>query len=185
MTYSNSVQNAGVEVAAQVVERALGGAVGRAGGLVVQPAVWVATGTAPDAADAMLYGAGAAGTLASSAILSGAGLVVGVFKAFMDDRIQTLVNEAKRDEPSVYRGGIAPLGDYSFWASDNHIQAMTIAAAGGVAWKHRNGALMFIRDANGRLVCDYTPRSAVEIYRPELPLQSGGNGGVRWSHRRV
>ncbi len=188
MTYKNSVTGIGTEVAAQSVSKAVGrvaGATkGSAAGLIVQPVVWVATDTAPDAGDSFLYGVGVAATLAGSALLAGAGFVTGMIKAAVDDHTQSLVDEAKLDEPKEVRGGIFPLGDYDFWASDNDIQAMTIASYGGVVWKHKNGALCFIRDAKGRLVCDYDPKSWVAQYRPLLPLKKGSKDGrVRWHHR--
>jgi len=185
MPYSNSVQNAGSEVAALVVERAIGGTRGTVASLLVQPAIWAATRTVPDAADTFIYAAGALGTIAQRTLLSVPGMITGAWKGYLDDRTQQLVDEAKQDEPATYRRGIAPLGDYNFWASNNHNQAMTIASAGGVVWKHPNGALMFIRDARGLLVCDYEPAKWREIYRPVLPLQDAPTGrGVRWTHRR-
>ncbi len=184
MTYKNSVTNIGVTVAAEsvtrVVGKAAGAAKGSAAGLVVQPVVWVATGTAPDAGDSFLYGVGAAAALVGSALLAGAGVVTGIIKAAVDDHTQSLVDEAKLDEPKYARDGIFPLGDYSFWASDNEIQAYTIASFGGVVWKHKNGALCFIRDAKGHLVSDYDPVGWKRQYRPQLPLKAGTKGRVQW-----
>ncbi|MEM6483574.1 MAG: hypothetical protein AAF662_01130 [Pseudomonadota bacterium] len=196
MTFRNSVTNAGVEVAANRVESALGSAVtrtagrrlgaaaGRAGGLLVQPAVWVITGSGPDAADTFLYGAGVVGTIVGSAATATAGFVTGMVKAVMDDRMQTLVDEAKQEEPARYRPGIAPIGDFSFWANNNTEQIGAIEEVGGVVWRHRNGALLFARDAHGRLVCDYEPQSYVEKWFPRLPLQRGSNGGLRHTRAR-
>jgi len=187
MTYKNSVTNIGVTVGAESVTRAVGKVAGStkgsAAGLIVQPVVWVATGTAPDAGDGFLYGVGVVAALAGSALLAGAGAVTGIIKAAVDDHTQSLVDEAKLDEPAYARDGIFPLGDYSFWASDNEIQAMTIASYGGVVWKHKNGALCFIRDAKGHLVCDYEPKSWVKQYRPQLPLKAGSKGRVKWDYR--
>ena len=98
----------------------------------------------------------------------------------MDDHTQTLVDAAKQGEPANKRNGIYPVGDYSFWASGGHIQAMKIASMGGVAWEHENGAYMFIKDANGLAVCDFRPRSYKTLYAPVLPLQRRGDG-VLWS----
>lgn len=134
MTYVISLTNTGVEVAAQVVERATG----------------------PDA---------------------------GAIKAAVDDHTQSLVDEARPDDPDRYRGGFFPLGDFNFRASDNAIRAMTIASYGGAVRCHRNGARCFIRDARGRLVCDYQPQGWVETYYPILPLTAGTERGrMRWSH---
>lgn len=185
MTYSNTMQGVGVEVAAKVVERVAGGGLrGSAVGLLVQPAVWAATGTAPDAADVFLYGTGAAGVVAGATVAVPA-LLVGMLKGYMDDRTQTLVDEAKLSEPALYRDGIQPLGNFGFWANDNSTQAAVIASYGGVAWQHPNGALCFIRDANGRLVSDYEPAAFTWVYCPELPLVAAGNGRVRWYVRRT
>lgn len=186
MTYDNSVQVAGSAVAAMVLERAMGGTKGTVAGFLVQPAVWVATRSGPDAVDTFTYAASAFRLIVRSArALSIPTLLTSAVKAYVDDETQTLVDEAKKDEPLKYRPGIFPLGDYSFWARGGLIQAMTIAHAGGVVWKHPNGALMFIRDWRGLLVCDYEPATWKEVYKPALPLRKGSNGkGVSWNHIR-
>ena len=177
MTVRNSATNAGATVAALSVERALGGMRGGVAGLVVQPAVWALTGTTPDAGDAFIYGASAAGVFSS--LLAAPAIVVGVVKAAVDDATQTLVDQAKAGEDEGVRDGIYSVGDYSFAASGGHIQAMTIASAGGVAWQHPNGVYLFIKDKNGLPVCDFRPRVFRQIYAPELPLRPVG-GGFAW-----
>lgn len=181
MTVRNSATNAVSTVAAIAVEAAIGGARGSVAGLAVQPVVWVVTDTVPDAGDAFTYVATGIGGLVSLG-WAVPGIVTGVIKAAVDDHTQTLVDEAKQDEPGHVRAGMYPLGDYSFWASGGHIQAMTIATAGGVVWQHPNGAYIFVKDANDLLVCDYRPQRSQRIYRPLLPLQRAGNG-VRWTSR--
>lgn len=180
MSVRNSATNIIVTVSSEGVSRALGSGVrGGVAGLVIQPAVWIATGSGPDAADTFIYGTGVAGVVAG-AILTVPAIVTGVVKAAVDDHTATLVEEVKQGEPARYRDGIHPVDDYSFFASGGHIQAMTIAAAGGVAWEANNGVYCFIRDANEKLVCDYRPASCRRLYAPLLPIQKVGNG-VRWS----
>lgn len=180
MVGSNTATNAGVEVAAFSVSRALGGGVrGGVAGLVVQPVVWAVTGNGPDAADSFIYGMGAIG-VAAGAILAIPAAVTGVVKALVDDHTQELVARAKLDEPLAVRGGIFCVDEFSFAASGGHIQSMTIASSGGVAWQHPNGVYLFLRDAAGLPVCDYRPRSFTRIYKPLIPLQPAGDG-VRWT----
>ncbi|QDC09126.1 hypothetical protein FHY55_07675 [Oceanicola sp. D3] len=181
MTAKNSITNVLVTVTSEGVTRALGSGVrGGVAGLVVQPAVWIATGSGPDAGDTVIYGAGVAGVVAG-AILAVPAMVTGVVKAAVDDHTATLVDEVRKEEPEKYRQAILGTDDYSYWASNNHITAMTIAAAGGVAWKAKNGVYCFIRDAKGHLVCDYRPKSYESLYFPMLPLKKVGNG-FQWSY---
>ena len=185
MTIRNSATNTGVTVAAESISRVLGGGVrGGLAGLVVQPAVWVATGSGPDAGDAFIYGTGAVGVFAGSLVAIPA-IITGAIKAAVDDHTQTLVDEAKLGERQQVRNGILPVGDYDFWASARHIQSMEIASRGGVAWQHPNGAYMFIKDANGYPVADFRPNVYSRIYHPHLPLRIARPGRVRWtSHQR-
>ncbi|MBS8225078.1 hypothetical protein [Vannielia litorea] len=181
MSADNSITNVLVTVTSEGVSRALGGGVrGGVAGLVVQPAVWIATGTGPDAGDTVIYGAGVAGVVAG-AIMAVPAIVTGVVKAAVDDHTATLVEEVRQKEPAEFRASILGTDDYSYWASNNHITAMTIAAAGGVAWKDKNGVYCFVRDAKGRLVCDYRPKSYEALYFPMLPLTKVGNG-FKWSY---
>ncbi len=181
MSADNSITNILVTVSSEGVARALGGGIrGGVAGLVVQPAVWIATGTGPDAGDAVIYGTGVAGVVAG-AIVAVPAILTGVVKAAVDDHTATLVEEVRQGEPAEFRQAILGTDDYSFWASNNHITAMTIAAAGGVAWKAKNGAYCFIRDAKGHLVCDYRPKAYESLYYPMLPLTKVGNG-FKWSY---
>lgn len=179
MPADNSTTNAAVTVAAFVVEKAIGGTRGSVAGLAVQPVVWAVTGTGPDAGDAFIYGVGAAGA-AAGWILVVPATITGIVKAAVDDYVGGLVHEAKQDEPDAVRGGIYGTDDYGFWASNNHITAMTIASYGGVAWQHPNGAYLFIKDASDTLICDYHPKSYKKLYRPVLPLKMNGDR-VLWT----
>lgn len=175
MSLDNSSTNIQLTVAAHNVERAIGGTAGGVAGLVVQPVAWYVSGTGPDAADAFIYGTGFAG-LAGGAVLAGAGAVAGMVKAGMDDYVGGLVEEARQSEPGAVRSGIFGTDDYGFWATNNHTTAMQIAGQGGVAWKHPNGAYVYIKDSAGLLVCDYSPVCYTEIYRPVIPLKRNGDG---------
>lgn len=179
MTGENSATNAAVTVAAFSVERAIGGTRGGIAGLVVQPVVWAVTGNGPDAADAFIYGCGAVG-VAAGAILAVPATITGIIKAAVDDYTAGLVADARLDEPQAVRGGINGADDYGFWSANNHIEAMTIASYGGVAWQHPNGAYLFIRDAAGNPICDYRPRTYQRVYRPIIPLQRNGDR-VAWT----
>ncbi|WP_226782059.1 hypothetical protein [Oceaniglobus trochenteri] len=183
MTGENSATNAATTVAAFAVERALGGARGSVAGLAVQPVVWAITGTGPDAADAFIYGTGAVGAVVG-AIVAVPAIITGAVKAAVDDHTASLVAEARRDEPAAVRAGVTSVADYSFAASGGHIQAMTIASYGGVAWQHPNGVYLFLRDAAENPVCDYVPQRFTSIYRPLIPLQGNGDGRVRWTGSR-
>lgn len=178
----NFTENAALEVAAFAVERAIGGASGTVAGLLVQPVAWAVTGDGPDAADSFIYGAGAAGAVAGSLIAIPA-LLTGALKALVDDSTTRLVEAARLDEPESLRGGIQSVGEFSFFASGGHIQAMEVASRGGVAWQHPNGVYLFLRDANGLPVCDYLPRRFRRIYRPHIPLQLNGSR-VRYTTTR-
>ena len=180
MSGNNTATNLAVEVSAFSVTRALGNGVRRGiAGLVVQPVVWAVSGNGPDAGDAFIYGMGAIG-VAAGAILAIPAAVTGMVKAVVDDHIQGLVDAAKLDEPQAVRGGIFCVDEYSFAASGGHIQAMTIAGKGGVAWEHPNGVYLFMRDAAELPVCDYRPRSFKTLYKPLIPLQPAGDS-VRWT----
>lgn len=179
MTGENSATNAAVTVAAFAVERAIGGARGSVAGLVVQPVVWAVTGNGPDAGDAFIYATGAAGAVAG-AILVVPATITGVIKAAMDDWIGGMVAEARLDEPEAVRNGIVGTDDYGFWSANNHIEAMSIASKGGVAWQHPNGVYLYIRDANGTPICDYYPRRFRRLYKPLIPLRTNGDR-VSWT----
>lgn len=180
MIWDNSKTNAGVTVAAFCLEKA---SKNTYAGLVVQPVVWAVQGTGPDAGDAFIYGATAIGA-AAGAILAVPATITGIVKAYVDDYVGGLVNDAKKDEPEAVRGGIAGVDDYSFTASNNHITAMTVASFGGVAWQHPNGAYLFIRDAEGYPICDYQPQKYKRLYKPVLPVRKNGNR-VIWRYEGV
>jgi hypothetical protein len=44
----------------------------------------------------------------------------------------------------------------------------------GVAWRVGPATWVYIKDALGRLVCDYQPANAYTIYAPDLPLRIVG-----------
>jgi len=182
MNVENSTQNAGVTIAAFMVERAIGGARGSVAGLVVQPVTWAVTGQQPDAGDSFIYGMGAIGAFAGALIAIPAA-ITGVIKAAVDDHTAALVEEAKADEPEAVRGGIKSVSEFSFWASGGDIESYQIASYGGVSWRHPNGVNLYLEDAAGALVCDYVPRRYAMLYRPNLPLRRNGDR-FAWTSRR-
>lgn len=183
---SNTATSAGTELAAIIVSNAVesyaGKAAGGAAGLIVQPVVWAATGTTPDAGDMTAYLAGGIGGLISvpAAI---PGIATGIVKAMVDDHTAGLVELVKADEPAYARNGIRPVGDYGFWASDNIIQAAHIAMDGGVVWKSHD-VWVYVTDGKGRLVCDYRPMKSDDTMGPILPLQRGPNGKFNYKSYR-
>lgn len=181
MTGENLGTNAATDLAAISITQALGaGARATALGLLVQPAVWIATGSRPDAADAANYGMGVLAAITGSAFASIPGIAGALVKGWADDVTAEKLEEARADEEARYRSGITPVGDYSFMASGGAIQAREIASYGGSTWLHPNGLWMFIHDANNRLVCDFQPRVATRRCAPVLPLVRSGRDQFRW-----
>jgi hypothetical protein len=163
----------------------LGGAVGGGVGALVQPAVWVIGGKAPQPGDIALWGLGTAASLLGGAIGSGATMVTGVVKALVEDHEDGMIATAVANEPARYRAFIRSVRNYG--ASGRGIVAMTIANHGGVTWRVGPATWVYITDATGKLVCDYRPAYAMEIYGPDLPLRivdrRYGEIRYRWSAR--
>jgi hypothetical protein len=145
----------------------LGKVLGGAAGALVQPAVWLLSGKPVQPGDPALYlGSTMAGLLGAGP----AATVTGVFKAVVEDDEDRAIAAAVASEPAKYRPFISSVRNYG--ASGRRIVAMEIANHGGVAWRVDRGAnWAYITDAKGRLVCDYKPAKAVEIYGPILPLR--------------
>ena len=187
MGYSNTAQTVATEIAAEVVSdavRMVGGAArGTVAGALVQPAVWAFTDTSPDAGDVFSYTVSTIGGIVGRAAGAAPGLVLGLFKALVDDTTAALVEEARQDEDPKYRPGIFGVGDRGFWASGNAQSCWAVAMSGGVAWQHPNGAYLFIRDGKGRMVCDFRPRVWTRRYTPKLPLRTAANGKIEWETR--
>lgn len=74
-------------------------------------------------------------------------------------------------EPSQYRPFILPVPRLRGGPDEEDI-----ARSGGVAWRVTADAWVYIVDAQGRLVCDYTPVYAPEICAPVLPLRVRSEG---------
>jgi hypothetical protein len=167
----------GGELASVGAEKAVAGTAGKVLGKVVQPAIWIidnaATGSTPDAVDVGLYGLSFAAPL-----IAGAALVTGVVKAIVDDDTERRVKQAAASEPESHRPYIKSTLKYGW--SGQTINAQVIASEGGTAWLGPSGVWVYITDAKGRLVCDYKPNVAKQIYQPVLPLSPTGNGKFRW-----
>ncbi|NKC30337.1 hypothetical protein [Falsiroseomonas selenitidurans] len=192
----NNSSNTGREVAqtlasetlSRAIARGAGGLRGAAGGLagaLVQPAVWVLSGRAPQPGDIELWGLGTVVSLAGGAIGSGATMVTGLVKALVEDHEDGIIATAVANEPERYRPFIRSVRNYG--ASGRGIVAMTIANHGGVTWRVGPATWVYITDATGKLVCDYRPAHAMEIYAPVLPLRIVGRqyGEItyRWTTR--
>lgn len=175
----------GVETAVTNAGRAGGKLVGGAAGALVQPAVWVLSGKAPQPGDVGLWGLGTVASLALGTIGSVASIGTGVVKALVEDNEDRIIATAVAHEPAQYRPFIRSVRNYG--ASGRGIVAQTIASRGGVTWRVGPATWVYITDANDRLVCDYRPAHAMEIYGPTLPLRivRRDSGGIRyrWSSR--
>lgn len=152
---------------------------GRAGGIAVQPAVWVATGATPDALDMALYAVGSAATAVGAAVVGVAAGAVGVAREVFEGEIDRKLAVARLTEPKPHRRFIDATSRYS-GGSGPETNAARIAQRGGTAWQHRNGLWVYIVDATGRLVCDYEPADCLLIKYPRIPLQRQGTG-FRWA----
>ncbi|ARU57944.1 hypothetical protein OLMES_3924 [Oleiphilus messinensis] len=146
----------------------------------VTPAVWVLNyltyDKKPDSVDLALYATGLAGGAAVPASIS-----VGILKSMVDDDIQRKLNQVRESEPEQQRQFIKPCFYEGF--SGASISAMTIASKGGTAWLNQNGLWVYITDAKGRHIVDYSPRKFVKKLSPKLPLQktsTGYNYGVSY-----
>lgn len=177
-----TIASIGIEKAAGLAGKA---ALGSIGGALVQPAVWVMSGKSPQPGDIELWGMGTLVGLAGP-IGAGATIVTGLMKATLEDREDRIIAEAVAREPERYRPFISSVRNYS--AQGRGIAAMVVASHGGVTWKVSRSTWVFIRDAGGRLVCDYEPAYAMEIYAPDLPLRvgtrTGGTIRYHWSWKR-
>lgn len=180
MSNENTIANTGAFLGAlsveEVVGKGVGKTAGRVGGGLVQPAVWVVTGTTPDVVDIGLWGVGLTGIF--GAVAAG---VTGIVKGLVDDHTATLLVPIRNGEPAKYRPFILPTTKYSSLAGQ-YINAMTIASKGGTAWMHKNGLWVYITDAKGRLVPDYKPNSYKELFQPTFPLQQI-SGGYAWASK--
>jgi len=151
------------------------------GSLVVDPAIWLYNGSGPGAADVAIWLFGAAATLTKSTIGSPAGIAANIAKAAIDNINNKKLQEAMRGEPFEKAPYMDLCTNYPFWSNGAMIDAMAIAEAGGVAWQHTNGYWVYMKDASGRLVCDYEPKIYTKVFCPVLPLEPNGKGGFRWT----
>lgn len=154
---------------------------GRVAGAFVQPAVGAldhaANDTGPDGLDVGLY---ALGLLGSFVGIAAAG--TGIVKSLVDDDTRRRLEQARACERSGARRFVLACIDYGY--AGQGINAMNVAQDGGTAWRHPNSLWVYITDAKGRLVCDYKPEVATEIYQPILPLRPVGDGKFRWHSLR-
>lgn len=146
----------------------LGKAAGPAGALV-QPAIWVVSGKAPQPGDIELWGVSTIVSL-FGAITLPATLITGFAKAGVEDAEDGQIALAASKEPEQYRPFIRSTRYYT--AAGRYQAAQAIAVHGGVAWRvTTDGVWCYITDAQGRLVCDFQPSHAYEVMGPDLPLR--------------
>ncbi len=183
-TIASETISRGLEAALKAKNIAGAGAWGGAAGALVQPAVWILSGKAPQPGDIPLWGLGTAVSLLGGAIGSGATIVTGLVKAAVEDHEDKEIAAAIQKEPEKYRPFITSVRNYG--ASGRGIVAMTVANHGGVAWRVGKATWVYITDAKGRLVCDYKPAFAYSINRPDLPLRIVGRDSdgllFRWGN---
>jgi len=151
-------------------------------GNLVAPAVWVLNYAAqrktPDGVDVGLYIFAFTSSLAAPAAIT-----TGLVKSAVDDDTARKLREVQSGiEIAAYRPYIIPCSTYSY--SSPLINAMTIASKGGTAWQHPNGLWVYLIDASGKLVVDFEPKIAINIYQANLPLQPTKRGGFHWSSIR-
>ena len=171
-TIASETISRGLEAALQAKNVAAAGVKAGLVGALVQPAVWVLSGKAPQPGDIPLWGMGTIVSLAGGPIGAGAAMVTGLVKAAVEDHEDKEIAVAVQKEPEKYRPFITSVRN--FGASGRGIVAMTIANHGGVTWRVGKATWVYITDAKGRLVCDYKPAFAYSIYGPELPLRIVG-----------
>jgi hypothetical protein len=186
-TLASETLSRGIETAAKHAGKAgLGKVVGGVAGAVVQPAVWYLSGKGPQPGDIELWGLGILASAVGGAIGSGAGIATGLVKAWVEDEEDAEIKKAVAWEPEKYRPFITSVRDYG--RSGRGILAMTIANHGGVAWRVGRSTWVYIRDAKGRMVCDYQPAYALQIYAPVLPLRIVGRDSdgltYKWASRK-
>ena len=180
-TIASEILSRGLEAA---IKSGVGKGVGFGAGALVQPAVWILSGKAPQPGDVSLWGLGTAVSLAAGVFGSVAVAATGVVKALVEDNEDGIIAKAVANEPAKYRPFISSVRNYG--ASGRGIVAMTIANHGGVTWRVGPATWVYITDAAKRLVCDYKPVFAMEIYGPELPLRIVGrdSDGIQYQWRR-
>jgi hypothetical protein len=171
-TIASETISRSLEAALQARKVAAAGLGGGLAGALVQPAVWVLSGRAPQPGDIPLWLLGTGASLVAGTVGSAASIVTGLVKAAVEDHEDREIAAAVRNEPEKYRPFIKSVRNYG--ASGRGIVAMTIANEGGVTWRVGRATWVYITDARDRLVCDYRPAFAYEIYGPELPLRIVG-----------
>lgn len=168
------VSFAGEQGVEKGVEKMAGAVAGKAAGVAVAPAIWVVKAIAgqggPSVVDVGLWAGGIAFSVPA--------LITGVAKAVFDTETDRRVKLAAASEPLEVRDGIKPCADYG--SAGHRINATNVAADGGTAWLASSDVWVYIVDAKGRLVFDYVPKVAKQIYQPNIPLSPTGNGRFQW-----
>jgi hypothetical protein len=144
-------------------------ALGNTAGALVEPAVWVLSGKAPQPGDVALWGGGTVVGILGGVIGGVAVAATGLIKSLVEDNEDKIIAAAIQAEPAQVRPFITSVRAYG--TSGRGIVASTIASHGGVAWRVGPATWVFIRDAKGRLICDYKPKFSYETYGPVLPLR--------------
>lgn len=159
----------------RIVTTVGGKLVGRVVGGVIKPVEWMVDPEAdPDVADVSLWLGGM--------VSAPAAFVTGLVKAICDDQTLQKLKEVHAGEPAPIAPRIRPAQDFSS-VSAMDIAAMSIAASGGVAWRHPNGLWVYVADKDGKPLV-YEPAVWTVIYTPRIPLQGSDKDGYRWSIRR-
>lgn len=141
-----------------------------AAGNLVTPAIWALNYTVsesrPTGVDLGIYAVGFLNAPAS--------IITSIFKSIVDDDINKKVEMIRQQHDAKFRLYIQPV--QNFGSSSPVIVAMSVAAKGGVAWQGKNGQWVYITDAQGIPVCDFTPNNYLKIIQPKKPLIRKPNG---------
>lgn len=186
-TIASELLTRGVEYAAKTAGGLGTGAkvLGTGAGALVQPAVWVLSGKPVQPGDGLLWGMGVVAGVVAGTLGGVASATTGIVKALVEDDEDNIIASMVIKEPEKYRPFITSVRNYGM--SGRGIVAMTIANHGGVAWRVGPSTWVYIKDALGRLVCDYQPANAYSINAPDLPLRIAGRDSdgltYRWSQR--
>lgn len=150
----------------------------RVAGTLVTPATWAlnyaAEGAKPSSIDFGIYATG---------FVSGpAAIITGLWKSIMDDDISRKLRIIQAKEPAPHSKYIRPCDGLGY--APPQVNAMNVARRGGTAWKTSLGLWVYITDANGLLVADYTPKEFVQLFQPHKPYKPNKDGDFAWGATR-
>lgn len=139
-------------------------------GNLVTPAIWAlnyaASDSRPTGVDVGVYAIGYLNAPAS--------IVTSIFKSIVDDDINKKVNMIRQQYDVRFRLYIQPVQNFGW--EPPFVIAMKVAAKGGTAWQGKNGQWVYITDAQGIPVADFSPINYLQKIQPEKLLRRKPNG---------